>query len=275
MTDIRFKPKESQKMGVSLLPVNSSADATYESVIQLPIMLPMKFGEDIVPEGMVRLPITLPMKFGGDTVPEGMVRLPVTLPMKFSSGSSSSRKKVRMPIVVTPIEGEFAAVAKLPLNETASLTSARLPIRETAWNFKGIVIEENVVGKMSRPLTLIEEVRSRILADVEILNRNTVKVKWYGDEVPEVEVTKKIAVDEEYESVGVYKWNDGEAIFEIDNNEYHIKLVGTRGTGESSVIEIGEGVNIDIETQLNILLNEKTYNVYIDNPSQYKVYVNY
>lgn len=279
MTKIRLKPKESQQKGASILPtahpVNSFKDVTYEDIVTLPITLPMRFGQDIVPDGMVRLPITLPMRFGEDIVPEGMVKLPITLPMKFSSGSLTHRQKILLPTSITPVEGVFTTVAKLPLNETASLTSARLPIRETAWNFKGIIIEENVVGKMSRPLTLIEEVRSRILADAEILNRNTVKVKWYGDAVPEVEVTKKIAVDEEYESVGVYKWSEGAASFEIDNNEYHIKLIGARSTGESSVIEIGEGSNIDIDTKLNILLNEKTYNVHIDNPSRYKIYVNY
>ena len=274
MIEIHLKPRKSQKEGTLLSSTDYSVN-TSEGTVQLPILLPMKFGEDVVPEGMVKLPITLPMKFGGDTVPEGMVRLPITLPMKFSSGATGSRRKIQIPTSVTPVEGDFATSTKLPLNETASLTSARLPIRETAWNFKGIIIEENVVGMMSKPLTLIEEVRSRILADVELLNRNTVKVKWFGDEVPEVEVTKKIAVDEEYESVGIYKWSDGEAVFEIDNNEYHIKLIGVRGTGESSAIEIGEATNIDIETQLNILLNEKTYNIRIDNPSQYKIYVNY
>lgn len=256
---IRLKPKESQQTGA----------------VRLPVTLPINFSGEEIPEGMIKLPITLPMSFSQGSVPAGMVRLPITLPMKFSSGSSANRKKVRLTTSVTPNEGQYKSSTKLPLQETASLTVARLPIRETAWNFKGIILEENVVGRMSAPLTLIEEVRSRILVDTEILNRNTIKVKWYGDKVPKVEVTKKMAVDDEYESVGLYDWEAGEAIFEVDNNEYNIKLVGTNNTGESSVVEIGEGANIDINTILNVSLNEKIYNVNVDNTSYYKIYVNY
>lgn len=242
--------------------------------ILIPVSLPVSF-TDKRTEGTIILPVTLPMKFYSSAVTKGKVKLPITLPMKFSDGSSVNRKKINLPLSETPLEGTFKNSIKLPLIETASINSIKMPVKETAWHFKGLIIEENVVGKMNSSLTLLEEIRSRILTETEILDRNTVKVKWYGDEVPKLEVMKKIAGDEKYESIGIYEWSDGEAVFKIDNNEHNIQLIGLNGTGESAVVEIGEGEVVDINTQLNILLNEKIYNINVNCASKYKIYVDY
>lgn len=244
------------------------------ATILLPVSLPVSF-TDKRTEGTIILPVKLPIKFYSSAVTKGKVKLPITLPMKFSDGSSVNRKRIKLPLSEAPLEGVFKSSIKLPLIETASINSIRIPVTETPWDFKGLIIEENVVGTMNSSLTLIEEIRSRILTEVEILNRNTVKVKWYGDEVPKLELMKKVAGDEDYESVGVYEWTDGEAVFEISNNEHNIQLIGLNGTGESAIVELGEGEMVDINTQLNILLNEKIYDINVDYTSQFKINVNY
>lgn len=237
--------------------------------ILLPIEIPVLF-QDLTLDGKVRLPATLPVSFTSTSSVAG-VTLPITLPVKFGTGQKV-RKKVKIP---TKIQCEYVheqCYTKLPLKEVTSLTRVKIPVKEYSWDLKGIILEENIVEAMHKSLTLIEEVRSRILVDVDMLDRNNLRLKWYGDEVPKVEIYKKVEIDEEFtDLVATLDWDEGQCDINIDNNSYDIQVLGVNGTGESSIINVAEPLYYAVKTDIDIAMNEKVYDVDIDLVATYRI----
>lgn len=255
-------------------------------VVSLPVEIPVLF-EDLGANGRVLLPVTLPISFAtnssaGVTLPATLpisfannsstgVTLPVTLPIRFGTGQKV-RKKIKIPTKITCEYVNEQCFTKLPLKEVSSLTYAKIPVKEFSWDLKGLILEENIVATMHKPLTLIEEVRSRILVDVEMLDRNNLRIKWYGDAVPKVEVYKKAEIDEQFtDKVAVLDWGVGECEINVDNNSYDIQLLGINGTGESSIINVAEPLYYAVKTDIDIAMNEKVYDVDVDLVATYRI----
>lgn len=241
------------------------------SNVILPTILPMTFDGDLS-IGRVSLPTILPMIFSNDI--GGRVSLPAILPMNFTNINPVRKSsRLNMSVICNYIPTQCST--KLQISQTAVMTQVKLLIVETAWDFKGLILEENIVAKMNRQITILEEVRARILTNTELVDKNHIKIKWYGDSVPQLDVMKKVFVDENYTKEGTYNWDKGEAIILIDDNEYNVQLVGVNGTGESGVIDLGESSGIDVFSSVNIALNEKIYDVEVSYTSEYKIEVNY
>lgn len=240
----------------------------------LPITLPFIMSSTGIGKKGVTLPVTLPFAFTGEVVKPTRVKIPLTLPMSFNT-SERTKLTVHVP---TTFEVEFANLyqeLKVPLKETVDTKVVKVPLKEFAIDFKGVIIEENVVAKMRKDITVLEDIRSRILFDAEMVNRNLLKVSWYGEEVPSVEVRHKMEVDEGWTSVGVFAWAEKSATFALDNNEHHIMLIGGNNTGESGKCIVGEANYIRVDPTVGVLINEKIYNVNIDFISEIRVEINY
>lgn len=255
-------------------------------VVSLPVEIPVLF-EDLEANGTVLLPVTLPISFAtnsstGVTLPATLpisftsssstgVTLPVTLPVRFGTGQKV-RKKIKIPTKITCEYVNEQCYTKLPLKEVSSLTYAKIPVKEYSWDFKGLILEENIVATMHKSLTIIEEVRSRILVDIEMLDRNNIQLKWYGDAVPKVEVYKKAEIDEVFtDKVATLDWEVGQCDINIDNNSYDIQLLGINGTGESSIINVAEPLYCAVKTDISIAMNEKVYDVDVDLVATYRI----
>ena len=242
--------------------------------VTLPLTIPFTMSDSGTSKKGVTLPVTLPITFSADYAVENRVKLPITLPMTFDT-AEITRIVVCIP---TSIVTEFAnlhQVLKVPLTEEAHAKGIKVPLTEFAMDFKGLIVEETIVDKMRKDITLLEDIRSRILFDVELIDRNHVKVSWYGEAVPTIEVRHKMEVDENWTSVGVYNWDDESAEFSLDNNEHQIMLIGGNSTGESGTGIVGETLYIRIDPTIGVLVNEKIYNVNINFTEEYHVDVNY
>lgn len=242
--------------------------------VNLPITLPFTMSDTGVSKKGATLPITLPFAFTGEIIAPTKVKIPITLPMSFNT---SERTKFTV-YVPTTFEVQFANLRqelKIPLKETVDTKVVKVPLKEFAMDFKGVIIEENVVAKMRKDITVLEDIRSRILFDAEMVNRNLLKVSWYGEEVPSVEVKHKMEVDEVWTSVGVFAWAETSTTFPLDNNEHHIMLIGGNNTGESGICVVGEANYIRVDPTVGVLINEKIYNVNINFISEIRVEINY
>lgn len=244
--------------------------------VTLPISLPIAMSSEGASTSRgVTLPVTLPLTFPIGSANVGyLVQLPVTLPMSFTP-MQYTRLVIKVP---TSITVEFANIQnsmKIPLKEQASPLGIKVPLKEYAMDFNGLIIEENVVAKMHKDITILEDIRSRIMFDVELVNRNLVRISWYGEEVPSIQVCHKMEVDEEWTNVGTYGWKDFPVEFTIDNNERQIKLFGGNSTGESGICTIGETMYIQIIPEVGVLVNEKIYNVGVDFKQTFRTDVNY
>ena len=122
---------------------------------------------------------------------------------------------------------------------------------------------------------MIEEVRSRILCDATLINRNTIELSWYGDEVSEIGIYKKMSIDDDYTLVSNHLWGEGKAQISLDSSEYDIIILGANSSGESSVMTIGEVSFIDIKTAINIAINEKIYDFSCDFTETYRFNVDF
>lgn len=242
--------------------------------VTLPIELPITLSGDSTSMG-VTLPVTLPLTFNAASGNVGnLVKLPVTLPMSFTP-LQYTRWVFKVPASVTVEFANLHGELKIPLREEARPLGIKVPLKEYAMEFNGLIIEENVVAKMHKDITILEDIRSRIMFDVELVNRNLVRISWYGEEVPNIEVCHKMEVDTEWTQVGTYEWNEYPVEFTIDNNERQIKLFGGNNTGESGICTIGETMYIHIIPEVGVLVNEKIYNLGVDFKRTFRTNVNY
>lgn len=220
----------------------------------------------------VSFPITFPITFVN--LSNGMVAFPITFPIAFIP-YEENRTVIKLN---TTIQCEYAnetKCVKLPIIEQANVTCIKIPLIEKAWVFNGLLLEETVVGMMQKKLTLIDNVKSRLLMDTEMVGGNKVKLKWYGDEVPRVEVLRKLSFDETYDKVGVYDWGVGETTITLGTSEYNIMLNGEGDIGESIITTLGEPDYIEVDVYLDMPINEKMYSVEIDYTSKYVVPIKY
>lgn len=243
--------------------------------VTLPLTIPFAMSSGGTGKNGVTLPVTLPLTFSTDIGGvANRVKLPFTLPMSFNT-AEITRFIVQVPISITPEFANLHNELKIPLKEQTQTLVVKVPLVEYAMDFKGLIIEETVVGHMRKDITILEDVRARVLFDVELVNRNLVRVSWYGEQVPSVEVRHKMEVDEEWTVVGTFLWNETFAEFYLDNNEHQIMLIGGNGTGESGTGIVGESMYIRIDPTIGILINEKIYNIDINFVSKYHIDVNY
>lgn len=247
--------------------------------VTLPVTLPFVLTDGSSQSYGVTLPVTLPFVLGGGSAPDiprnKRVKLPLTLPMTFNTFEIAKKQMVFPSKITTEFANEHHNLV-FPVKETIA-DSQRIvfPVKEYALDFKGLIIEENVVAHMRKDIVILEDVRSRILFNVELLNRNTVKVSWYGEAVPSIEVLHKMEVDEEWTSVGTFQWAEATTTFNLDNNEHHVKLVGVNGTGESGICVIGEATYVQALPKVGVLINEKIYNVDIEYAQTYRLDILY
>lgn len=181
------------------------------------------------------------------------ISLPFSIPMSLSTGNieeegSNGRKKIIKKYNVT----------------------------EKAWVFQGVVFEENVVSLMKTQVLLLEEVKGRILVDLILVDKNHIKLKWYGSEVETIQVFKKLDIDEKYEADGdPIPWEVGSTTIAVSDSSYNIILKGPYGSGESGIINLADTSADAIINDLKIALNEKTYFLTADFKETYVLNINF
>lgn len=163
---------------------------------------------------------------------------------------------------------------KFPLRQTAKVTSVKFPLKQTALIINGFILQENIVEWKRKTITLIENIKSRLLLTAELVDRNHVLLKWFGEAVPKVQIIKKLDT-EEYPPIpyATVNWSPQEYNMLIDSNSYNFKVIGQNATGESNEIYIGQDKQYDINCSAEIPINEKNYFIDIDLPSVYRIEV--
>ena len=92
---------------------------------------------------------------------------------------------------------------------------------------------------MKTQVLLLEEVKGRILVDLILVDKNHIKLKWYGSEVETIQVFKKLDIDEKYEADGdPIPWEVGSTTIAVSDSSYNIILKGPYGSGESGIINL-------------------------------------
>lgn len=163
---------------------------------------------------------------------------------------------------------------KLPLKVTPKVVSVMMPIRETVWVVDGFIISERIVGWKKQDLTILENIKSRILTEIELLNRNQVKIKWYGESVPQVMIfTRRIGDDWGNTPIATIPWDVGEYVMDVDLNEYEVRILGIQNTGEADSVVFGANQEYDINFDFVLPVNEKYYFLEIDVTSTYEIEV--
>lgn len=202
------------------------------------------------------------------------IKLPITLPITFYSAENI--KSIKLPVSVTTDFEPRKYELKVPIKEQVSLTQVKMPVKETVWEFNGFFIEENLIEQLNTPLILLESVRSRILVNMELIGGNQIKLSWYGDAVPQVEIYKKMELgEEEFHKVATVDWAEGSYSLEIDSGSFEFLIKGINNTGESKVLCVGEPTYCYIDTLVDIPINEKIFDIDIDYTATYRIEVNY
>ena len=114
------------------------------------------------------------------------IQLPIKLPFtlgKVNAADVYYQEKIRLSLVPTAetTKNFSLKISCIPTGEVFSM-----PIRKTAWEFKGLVIDENIVSKRKTQLLVDEKIYSQIVVSFELLNENQLKITWSGTRVPRV-----------------------------------------------------------------------------------------
>jgi hypothetical protein len=167
------------------------------------------------------------------------------------------------------------ASIKLPLHESVRVISVKLPLHETIWLLNGFILKENIIQIHTKEIVLLENIKSFITTQVELVDKNHIKLKWFGDSVPKVQVFRRL-IDEEYGTKPYVElpWSPNEYIMPIDANSYVIKVVGIQNTGSGQEYQIGNNQDYDVDMSLQLPINEKHYYFDIDFTSVYRIEVN-
>lgn len=218
----------------------------------------------------ITLPITLPLSF----TEKGKISLPITLPLRFIR--SSEKRNTTVILYREHINlSEFYGSDILPYRETAFGKTVKIPYKETAWFFPGLILSENVITTVSQQLNIVENVQALILVDFELMSTNSLKLSWYGNTVPSFTIMKKSAVDENYTPDKTYNWDEKEAIVNIESEDYNLYLQGSSNSGTSAIYNIGGTSNVLIEPEVEVSLNDKIYTIEIDYVTKYYLEINY
>jgi hypothetical protein len=165
---------------------------------------------------------------------------------------------------------------RLPIRETAKVSSIKFPIREKALVLSGFVFRENIISWQKKETTLIESIKSRILLNATLLDKNHIKLMWHGEKVPKVMLYDVLDGDEFPNTPSAtFNWSPQETVWQIDANGHDIKVKGTGDTGESNVISIGENREYEVECTVDLPINEKNFFIPIDFTSEFRIEVNF
>lgn len=240
--------------------------------IEFPIYFPVSFNKTSK-EGM-SFPVKFPMTFYSSVEEDGM-RFPVSFPFVFTHEATKRDFTVKIPVRCTADTEIYHGVSILPYKETACGKTTSIKFNETAWWFPGLFLEENIITEAHSELNITENIQSLILADFELESSNRVKVSWYGNTVPSLSIMKKSDADEEYMASETYGWDVGEAYIDIAGEDYNVYLRGSSNSGTSAIYTIGGISDVLVVPEVEVLMNEKIYDLEIDNPSKYHIVINY
>lgn len=221
----------------------------------------------------IKLPTMLPTSL--DKTKIG-IQLPIKLPFKIEKINADDvyyQEKIRLSLVPTAetTKNFSLKISCIPTGEIFSM-----PIRKTAWEFKGLVIDENIVSKRKTQLLVDEKIYSQIVVSFELLNENQLKITWSGTRVPRVQIYTKSLEQENYILYNTYAWNRNGAILPIRAQNYYIKLVGINDSGSSEEYLINSPIEIGIEPVLNMVNStDKIYNIDVSYTSEYNIEVEY
>jgi hypothetical protein len=164
---------------------------------------------------------------------------------------------------------------KLPLREKPQVTSIKLPLKENVWLLIGFVLSERIIELKTKETTILENVKSRILFDISIVDKNHLKITWEGESVPKLLIYKK-RVEEEWskEPEVELDWDLHSYILEIDSNSYDFKVLGKNDSGESGVISIGNYQNYNMDFSIDLPINQKIYYFDLSLTSEFRFEVN-
>ena len=156
-----------------------------------------------------------------------------------------------------------------------SINEVVFSMSEEAWDFKGIILEETIVDYKSASFIVYEDVRSRILTDIYMIDKNHVGVTWYGQPVDNVMILRKSQLDDTYDVIDTVPWDAGEYIVEVSEDATNIKVEGAGQTGESSTIALEDGFNTEVKTDFDIAINLKVHYLDTSRDSVFRLKVNY
>lgn len=228
-------------------------------------------GNVVKVSGGTCLPIRLPVAIGLSNKQDATVT-------KTSSGISLP---IKTPISIGGcVTGTDVIGTKSPLKisvkeETMSINEVVFSMSEEAWDFKGIILEETIVDYKSASFIIYEDVRSRILTDIYMIDKNHVGVKWYGQPVDNVMILRKSQLDDTYDVIDTVPWDAGEYIVEVSEDATNIKVEGAGQTGESSTIALEDGFNTEVKTDFDIAINLKVHYLDTSRDSVFRLKVNY
>lgn len=228
-------------------------------------------GNVVKVSGGTCLPIRLPVAIGLSNKQDATVT-------KTSSGISLP---IKTPISIGGcVTGTDVIGTKSPLKisvkeEAMSINEVVFSMSEEAWDFKGIILEETIVDYKSASFIVYEDVRSRILTDIYMIDKNHVGVKWYGQPVDNVMILRKSQLDDTYDVVDTVPWDAGEYIVEVSEDATNIKVEGAGQTGESSTIALEDGFNTEVKTDFDIAINLKVHYLDTSRDSVFRLKVNY
>ena len=228
-------------------------------------------GNVVKASGGTCLPIRLPVAIGLSNKQDATVT-------KTSSGISLP---IKTPISIGGcVTGTDVIGTKSPLKisvkeETMSINEVVFSMSEEAWDFKGIILEETIVDYKSASFIVYEDIRSRILTDIYMIDKNHVGVKWYGQPVDNVMILRKSQLDDTYDVIDTVPWDAGEYIVEVSEDATNIKVEGAGQTGESSTIALEDGFNTEVKTDFDIAINLKVHYLDTSRDSVFRLKVNY
>lgn len=228
----------------------------------------------------LNVPFSLHKNNDSITISSNGFKFPLSLPFTLSESkvidTPSTNKKggLSLPFCV-PFSLSINEESEEGSNGRRKITT-RYNVSEKAWVFQGIVFDENVIAHMKSQVLLLEEVKGRILVDMVLVDKNHIKLKWYGSKVETVQVFKKLDIDEKYEADGdPVAWDVGETTITVSDSSYNIILKGPSGSGESGVINLSDTNSDVVKHDLKIALNEKTYFLTVDFKETHKLNINF
>lgn len=261
-------------MNPTSLPTGFSVED--DGYIILPADLPADFITDddsTSSNDKVTLPITLPMSFEEQEI-YYTIKLPITLPMKLET--SNGLQKVTYLVYKENVNLKpYYGVKKVAYKEKGKGLTTKIPFKERAWKFDGLILNERVLSHCSDELTISENIQALILVDFELVSSNTLKIKWYGNSVPSFTVMKKSAIDENYTPDGQYSWETQYALINIQSEDYNVYLQGTANSGSSAVYTIAGTNDVLVIPKIDVLMNEKIYTMDINYEGTFYLNINY
>lgn len=238
----------------------------------------MKNKEVVLAKGLIiplGIPCILSKKDNTITIESNGWKLPFSMPFSLSEKDSNSYKQQAGLSFPTSLPFSLDYSEEIGSNERRTITK-KYNVTEKAWVFQGIVFDENVISLMKAQVLLLEEVKGRVLVDLILVDKNHIKLKWYGSKVDTIQIYKKLDIDEKYEADGEpIPWEVGETTIAVSDSSYNIILRGPNGSGESGIIDLAE-TNLDaVKHDLKIALNEKTHFLIVDFKETHKLNINF